>query len=102
MDPVFDTAAAKGRCPLKMFESWIAGTPFVSGDVGDRRILSSTPSAAVLVKPGDVHDLAEKIELLLTNNTLKERLSKLGIDKGKEFLWKKIIADNTKFFNEIS
>jgi len=97
VDPVFDTEAAKGRCPLKMFESWLAGTPFITGDVGDRRLLAGKPPAAVLFKPGDIHDLRKKIELVLTDSILKKNLSKLGVEKGKEFLWEKIISDNWDF-----
>ena len=37
VDPVYDNEAAKGRSPLKLFESWSCGVPFVTADVGDRK-----------------------------------------------------------------
>jgi len=101
VDPVYDTEAAKGRCPLKMFESWLAGTPFVTGDVGDRRALAGTPPAALLVTPGDVCDLAEKLKQTLTDKDLKIQLSELGKQRGSKFLWEKIISKKKDIFYEI-
>ena len=37
VEPVNDDDAARGRCPIKLFESWACGAPFISADVGDRR-----------------------------------------------------------------
>jgi glycosyltransferase involved in cell wall biosynthesis len=101
VDPVYDTAAAKGRCPLKMFESWLAGTPFITGDVGDRRLLAGNPPAVLLVKPGDVNDLTEKLIQTLIDEKLKIQLSELGKQRGSNFLWEKIISQKKEIFYEI-
>ncbi len=60
VDPVNDTLADRGRCPLKIFESWQMGVPVVTSDVGDRKILAGDPPAATLAQPGSEEDLAQK------------------------------------------
>ena len=66
IDPVLDDGAARGRSPLKLFESWACGVPFVPCDVGDRRRLltaegASGPPAGLLASPGDPESLADQI-----------------------------------------
>jgi glycosyltransferase involved in cell wall biosynthesis len=101
VDPVYDTEDAKGRCPLKMFESWLAGTAFITGDVGDRRLLAGIPPAALLVIPGEIDKLSEKINLVLTDKRLKHGLSELGKERGSEFIWGNIISQKKRLFDEI-
>ncbi len=48
IDPVLDDGAARGRSPLKLFESWACGVPFVTCDVGDRgRLLAAEDSGGL-------------------------------------------------------
>lgn len=98
VDPVYDTDAAKGRCPLKMFESWMAGTPFVTADVGDRKILAGDPPAALLAKPGDAKDLAEQIFNAISYSELSAHLSALGRERVKAYLWEEIVAQKSELF----
>jgi len=73
VDPVKDTLANKGRCPLKIFESMQMGVPVVTSDIGDRKMLIEGGKAGVLCKPGDFEDLADTItELLLDENRMKK------------------------------
>ena len=99
VDPVNETEAAKGRCPLKMFESWMAGIPFVTADVGDRRILAGEPAAALLAVPGDSQDLAEKINSILNDDRLKAKLQSTGLEQVKEYTWKAIVTRNLAVFS---
>ena len=79
IDPVYDNAAARGRSPLKLFESWISGVPYVTADVGDRRVLMGEPSAGILVTPGDPDALANAIIRLLSDQRLSNDLQELGV-----------------------
>lgn len=90
VDPVNDTMADRGRCPLKLFESWQMGVPVVTSDVGDRKILAGEPSAALLCKPGDMMDLARNINKVLSNPDLLNQLSKQGADNNKKYDWASI------------
>ena len=90
VDPVNDTLPDRGRCPLKLFESWQMGVPVVTSDVGDRKILAGEPSAALLCKPGDMMDLAQNLSNLLSNPDLLNQLSKQGAENNKKYNWASI------------
>jgi glycosyltransferase involved in cell wall biosynthesis len=87
VDPVHDNNAARGRSPLKMFESWANGIPFVTGDVGDRRMIAGDPSAALLASPGSAQSLASNILEIFRNPALAERLKELGLQRVESYYW---------------
>jgi len=92
IDPVHDNTVAASRSPLKMFESWHCGVPFVTGDVGDRRLLSGDPPASMIVPPGDVENLANAIVTIITNAELSNKLRLLGYERVKNFSWSNLIS----------
>ncbi len=92
-DPVLDNDAARGRLPLKMFESWASEVPFITGDVGDRRYISGEPPAALIVKPGDLTSLAEGIKLILSDLSLAKRLKELGLQRVQNYYWETIVNE---------
>jgi glycosyltransferase involved in cell wall biosynthesis len=87
VDPVHNDDAAKGRCPLKMFESWAANVTFVTADVGDRRQLIGKPPAGLLSKPGDPGSLAQAILNILRKPSLKNLLCANGAKRVQEYYW---------------
>jgi glycosyltransferase involved in cell wall biosynthesis len=90
VDPVHDDDAARGRSPLKLFESWACNVPFVSQDVGDRKILLGDPPAGILTKPGNNEALSEAIIRVLTEPNLKRELQNCGGKRVEEFYWDKL------------
>jgi len=94
VDPVHDDDAARGRSPLKMFESWICGVPFVTMDVGERAYLMGEPPAGVLV--------AAKSETEIVNNLLKillqpdwgEEMIRLGYQRVEHFTWDRLAKNH--------
>jgi glycosyltransferase involved in cell wall biosynthesis len=89
VEPVYDDDAARGRCPIKLFESWACGAPFVTADVGDRRSLLGDPPAGLLARPGDLTSLAEQILLLLTNTDFADEIRDRGLGRVKAYDWEK-------------
>ncbi len=87
VDPVYDNPAARGRSPLKLFESWACGVPFVTADVGDRRQLMGNPQAGMLAHPGDPVSLAQDIIQVLSNSDQKEMLARLGLEQVQKYYW---------------
>ncbi|HSB66622.1 MAG TPA: glycosyltransferase family 4 protein [Anaerolineales bacterium] len=88
VDPVKDDEAARGRSPLKLFESWACGVPFVSGEVGDRPYLVGTPPAGLLVKhAGDAQALADGICQILDNPDLAQELRERGLERVANYFW---------------
>jgi len=93
VDPVYDTEAAKGRCPLKMFESWLTGTPFITSDVGDRKTLSGDPPAALLTLPGDASDLANIIKKIINDQDLALELRINSLKIVEYFYWENLVQE---------
>jgi glycosyltransferase involved in cell wall biosynthesis len=93
VDPVHDDAAARGRSPLKLFESWACGVPFVSADVGDRRALLGDPPAGLLALPGNPLSLAEAILQILNDHNLSKELRERGLERVKAYYWDKLAVE---------
>lgn len=87
VDPVYDNDAARGRSPLKLFESWICGVPFVTADVGDRALLLGDPPAGVLARPGDADALAQAILEVLEKPDLSQALRQRGLERVQDYYW---------------
>lgn len=90
VDPVYDDDAARGRSPLKLFESWFCGVPFVTCDVGDRRSLLGDPPAGALAKAGDSNSIASQILEILNNDQIADRYRKLGYERVKFYTWENL------------
>ena len=87
VDPVYDNDAARGRSPLKLFESWACGVPVVTGDVGDRRYLLGDPAAGILSHPGDPNSLSAAIHRIIKDPGLADELRTRGLERVKSFTW---------------
>ncbi|MEM3434261.1 MAG: glycosyltransferase family 4 protein [Candidatus Methanomethyliaceae archaeon] len=98
VDPVYDTPAARARFPIKLFESWVTGVPFVTGDVGDRRLLLGQPCAGIVVTPGDAIALADGIIQVLKNPDLAEEMRRNGFERARDFDWGKIARRMEKVY----
>ena len=90
VDPVYNNDAARGRSPLKMFEAWACGVPFVTSAVGDRAELAGHPPAALLVNAGDARGLAEGIRSLLGNPLQQKGLRERGEQSLPNYLWRSL------------
>lgn len=87
IDPVYNDAAAKGRLPLKLFESWIAGVPFITGDVGDRGRVLGDPPAGVLAFPGDPRSFADGILKLFNDVNFANSIVERGCKRAELYTW---------------
>lgn len=101
VDPVNDTLADRGRCPLKIFESWQMGVPVVTADVGDRRLLAGDPPALVLVKPGSPEALAAELEKLINNPSVLLALKSIAKARARGFDWSKISLEAESEFDKL-
>jgi glycosyltransferase involved in cell wall biosynthesis len=100
VDPVRDDNAARGRSPLKLFESWACGVPFVSADVGDRRMLLGSPPAGLLAQPGDPALLAAAIHQVLSDPPFAETLRQRGREQVQEYYWDKITRELESIYQQ--
>lgn len=101
VDPVNDTLADRGRCPLKIFESWQMGVPVVTADVGDRRLLAGDPPALALVKPGSPEALAAELDRLINSPSVLLALKSIAKDRAQGFDWSKISLEAKNEFDKL-
>jgi glycosyltransferase involved in cell wall biosynthesis len=90
VDPVIDNEVGRTRLPLKLFESWAAQVPFVTADVGDRKMVMGDPPAGLLAAPGDTDSLAQAILRVLSTPGLTEELRQLGSKRAVEYDWERL------------
>ena len=98
VDPVYDNNSARGRCPLKMFESWACGVPFVTSGVGDRARLAGDSPAALLVEAGNSEALARALVTILRDDQLASALQKSGKENVVSYSWE-TLAKNFMLLN---
>lgn len=87
VDPVYDDAVARARSPLKLVESLAAGTPVVTGDVGDRGEMLGHGTAGLLVQAGDALALASALERLCTDTVLRRDLRAGAREQSRRYQW---------------
>jgi glycosyltransferase involved in cell wall biosynthesis len=102
VDPVYDNDAARGRSPLKLFESWACGVPFVTADVGDRKSLLGDPPAGLLAQPGNPESLAELIQQVLSVKALANSVAEAGKLKVKDYYWDRLAIEFSKIYSNHS
>lgn len=89
-EPVIDNPVGRSSLPIKMFESWAAGVPFVTQDVGDRRMVLGEPPAGIAAEAGDANSLAQAILRILSNNEYANHLRQLGYVQAGKYSWEKL------------
>lgn len=70
--------------PMNLLEAMAAGIPVVATDVGGTSDLIETGKTGVLVKAGDVQEIANGICSVLNNPELANKMGKQGMKKIKE------------------
>lgn len=92
VDPVKDDDIARGRSPLKMVESWACGVPFITMDVGDRKLLSGDPPSAIVVQANSQQMLKEALVQVLESADLRDQLTERGVINSKKYSWESIMT----------
>lgn len=73
----------QGCCPVKIIESMAAGVPVIASDLTVTRELIDDGHDGLLVRPARPRDLAHAMLRLLTDNELRERLSRNALTKAQ-------------------
>jgi glycosyltransferase involved in cell wall biosynthesis len=75
---------------LPIIEGFASGVPVLTSDVCSMPEIAG--SAAVVVDPYKINEIAEKIELLMFDLSLRARLIESGYERVKEFTWKNCVS----------
>jgi glycosyltransferase involved in cell wall biosynthesis len=101
VDPVYDDAVAAARFPLKVVESWAAGVPVVTGNVGDRAALLAK-GGGLLVPAGDADALAKAITKLLSDEETRAAQAARARDLRARYCWDRLVTLWALVYAELS
>lgn len=73
-----DNLQTRNCFPTKLGEVLMNGTPVITTSVGDANMYLKDNESAIIVEPGDIQILSNRIDMLIRNQQLREMLSKNG------------------------
>lgn len=84
---------------LPVLEAMACGTPVICSDS------SSLPEvggdAVIYCDPYEIENIKEKIEFVLKDNKLREKMIKKGLERAKMFSWQKSADEHMKVFKDV-
>lgn len=84
---------------LVLLEAMACGAPVVAfANQGYKEVLKNKSSGRFLTKPKDYKILAKKIEILIKNPGLREKVSRKGIEEVKQYSWQTITSQILDFY----
>ena len=83
---------------LPVIEAMACGTPVVTSDSSS--IPEVAGDAAMLVNPEDVESIAQGLETVVTNTSLKEALGRKGVEQARKFTWEKTAEQTLRIYRE--
>jgi phosphatidylinositol alpha-mannosyltransferase len=84
---------------LVILEAMASGKPVVGfANEGYKELLKGKKGEKFLVKPKDFKGLAQKIEILIKNEKLREELGKEGLKEANKYSWSKIAKEVLNFY----
>lgn len=99
VDPVREDTIAAARSPLKVIESLAAGTPVVTGDVGDRREMLADGATGVLVRPGDSAALADGLLSVLNDPARRAQMILAARESRERWYWDNLAGDFVRVYD---
>lgn len=89
--------------PMAVLDAWAYGLPVITTPVGGVPDVAADGKNMLLFDPGDVATLAEKLEMVITNDVLREQLSaeSLKMSNGK-FNLNTVVSQLTTIYEKIN
>ena len=79
-------------------EAFASGTPVLATSAGS--VAEVAGDAALLVSPGDVEELADAIERLLSDDRLRDLLRSAGLRRASRFSWNEVAQRTMDVYRE--
>lgn len=77
--------------PRVLLEAMAMGVPFVATNVGGVMDIVVPPQTEYIVEKGDIEGFSKKVIDLLNDDSMRERLSKVGLERVKEYTLEKAV-----------
>ena len=87
---------------LPTLEAMTCGAAVITTDTGGMRDFIIDGENALVINHHDKEDMKEKIEKLITNKELMDKIAKNGIETASRFNWDNSIRNMEKYFKELS
>ena len=85
--------------PIKLFEYMASGAPVVASDLPSFSKYLKDNENSLLFEPDNPKSLAEKVNTLLENHSMGEKLSNKAYSEVHEFTWQKRVEKILNFVN---
>lgn len=86
-------------CPSPPIEAMASGCPVVTSNrYGTKEVVDQ---AAVLVDPEDIDSISDGMRRVVTDQDLRQRLIKTGLERSRYFNWKKCAQDTMKVLESV-
>jgi phosphatidylinositol alpha-mannosyltransferase len=84
-----------------LLEAMANAVPVVAFNISGYNDVVSNMDDGLLANPRDVHDLYEKLELLIKYPGLRHELGRHGLIKARKFTWEKIAQRNINYYKAV-
>lgn len=85
---------------LPAVEAMACGTPVAASNRGS--LPEVLGDAGVFFEPLDVENMADVIKQILNDNARRKEMSRTGLNRSKQFMWKKAATDLLAIFDELA
>ncbi len=85
---------------IVLLEAMASEVPVVAFNISGFDDVVSNMNEGLLAAPRDVHDLAQKLELLIKNPELRRELGSRGFEKARAFTWSKIARQYIDYYKQ--
>lgn len=87
---------------LPVLEAMTCGTAVITTNNGGNMDFVENNNNALLVEKDNINDLVEKMELLLVDSALRNKIAINGVETSKQFSWDKTINQIVQYYKKIA
>lgn len=84
---------------LPIVDAFYSGLPVITSSISSMKEIGG--DAVLYANPQNVGDIKEKIDLLLTDSSLRANMIKKGFERAKEFSWEKAAIETMKVYQNV-